>query len=157
MRTLPCRYANTQRGAALLTALVFLVLLTMLVLSSMNTNIMEERMAANSQEVNRAFQAAETGIETVMDDSDAFQTTHLAALDDGVDDTYAKPPLVIPGGYGAEVTYNSIYREMTAPPRGSGWDSSMAYFHFDMQATATIASGATTTVHAGAYQVGRRP
>jgi hypothetical protein len=55
------------------------------------------------------------------------------------------------------VTYNSIYREMTAPPRGSGWDSSMAYFHFDMQATATIASGATTTVHAGAYQVGRRP
>lgn len=144
--------AGSQRGAALLTALVFLVLLTMLVLSSMNTNIMEERMAANSQEVNRAFQAAETGIETAMDDSDAFQTTNTGE----VGDTYDKDPLDI-GTYGATATYDSVYRAMTAPPRGSGWDSTMAYYHFDMESTGTIeASGATTTIHAGAYQVGRR-
>jgi len=147
--------AGSQRGAALLTALVFLVLLTMLVLSSMNTNIMEERMAANSQEVNRAFQAAETGIETVMDDPDAFQTTNLPDLDGTTEDTYAKPALEIEGGYGASVTYNSIYRDSTKPPRGSGWDSSMAFYHFDMEAASTILSGATTTLHAGAYQVGK--
>jgi Tfp pilus assembly protein PilX len=144
--------AECQRGAALLTALVFLVLLTMLVLSSMNTNIMEERMAANSQEVNRAFQTAESGIETAMDDSDAFQTTNTG----GADDTYEKDPLNITG---YEVAYDSVFRAMTAPPRGSGWDSTMAYYHFDMQATSTIPSatgGATTTIHAGAYQVGRR-
>ena len=142
--------AGSQRGAALLTALVFLVLLTMLVLSSMNTNIMEERMAANAQEVNRAFQVAETGIETVMDDADAFQTTNTG----GADDTYEKPPLDV-GGTG-ETDYDSVFRDMTAPPRGSGWDSTMAYYHFDLSATATTPGGAVSSVHAGAYQVGKR-
>jgi type IV pilus assembly protein PilX len=152
MKVHVCPAARPQRGAALLTALVFLVLLTMLVLSSMNTNIMEERMAANSQEVNRAFQAAETGIETAMDDSDAFQTTNTG----GAGDTYDKDPLDI-GAYGATATYDSVFRAMTAPPRGSGWDSTMAYYHFDMLSTGEIvASGARTTIHAGAYQVGRR-
>jgi type IV pilus assembly protein PilX len=147
--------AFRERGAALLTALVFLVLLTMLVLSSMNANIMEERMAANSQEVNRVFQAAETGIETAMNDSDAFQTTNLEDLDGTASDTYAKPALAV-GGYNANVTYNSIFRQMTNPPRGSGWDSTMAYYHFDLSSVATTGSGARTSVHAGAYQVGKK-
>lgn len=144
-----------QQGAALLTALVFLVILTMLVISSMTSNIMEERMAANSQETNRIFQAAESGIEIVMNDADAFQTTNLADLDGTASDTYAKPPVAI-GSYNASVSYNAIYRQMTTPPRGSGWDSTMAYYHFDMEAVAASPSGATTTVHAGAYQVGKR-
>src|SRR5262245_42417585 len=87
--------SRQQHGAALLTALVFLVMLTMLVLSSMNTNIMEERMAANSQEVNRSFQAAETGIATALDDSDAFATTNLATLDGTSGDTYNKPAITV--------------------------------------------------------------
>lgn len=144
-----------QRGAALLTALVFLVILTMLGISSMNTNILEERMAANSQEVNRVFQAAETGIDTVYDDADAFMTTNVSDLDGTASDTYAKPAVAV-GDYNISVEYNSIYRQMTAPPRGSGWDATMAYYHFDLTADATSPSGATTSLHAGAYQVGRR-
>lgn len=151
--------ANTsfrkQRGAALLTALVFLVLLTMLVLSSMGTNIMEERMAGNTQEVNRAFQTAESGLQTVLDDGDAYSTTNLADLDGTSGDTYSKPALTV-GDYDATVTYNSIFRQMTSPPRGSGWDQSMAYYHFDLSAVASTAGGATTTVHGGAYQVGKK-
>ena len=148
-----------QDGAALLTALIFLVLLTMLVLSSMGTNVMEERMAANSQEINRAFQTAETGLETVMNDSDAFNTTNLAILDGTSGDTYDKPADTV-GDYGAEVTYNSIFRQMTAPPRGSGWDSTMGYYHFDMRADAIVGDpdkgAARTSIHGGAYQVGKR-
>jgi type IV pilus assembly protein PilX len=148
---------HRQQGAALLTALVFLVLLTMLVLSSMNSNIMEERMAANSQEINRVFQAAESGIAVVMNDGDAFQTTNLKDLDGTASDTYNKPAVSIgTGTHAASVTYNSIFRQMTNPPRGSGWDSTMAYYHFDLEAQAATPGGAATTIHAGAYQVGKR-
>ncbi len=145
-----------QQGAALITALIFLVILTMLGLSTMNTNVMEERMSSNSQEANRVFQAAESGVETAYDDGDAFQTSNVAELD-GIpgSDTYDKPDLNV-GSYNVTVAYNSIYRQMTAPPRGSGWDATMAYYHFNLSATATSPSGATTNVNAGAYQVGRR-
>ena len=154
MRATPA-FPLHQRGAALLTALVFLVLLTMLVLSSMGTNVMQERMAGNVQEVNRAFQTAETGLQTVLDDNDAYSTTNLANLDGTSDDTYNKPALTV-GDYDASVTYNSLFRQMTVPPRNSGWDSSMAYYHFDMSAVASTAGGAASTVHGGAYQVGKR-
>ena len=139
----------------LLTALIFLMILTMLAVSSMDTNVLEVRMAANSQDLNRAFQTAETGLQKVLFDDDAFQTTNLAALDGTEGDTYAKPAEEV-GTYDASVTYNSIYRQSTTPPRGSGWDSTMAYYHFDLSATATSAGGAVASVHSGAYQVGKR-
>ena len=71
---------NSQKGAALITALVMLVILTMLGLSSIMTNTMNERMAANSQEVNRAFQAAETGLDLGYADADSFNINNTKVL-----------------------------------------------------------------------------
>ncbi|MFT4563856.1 MAG: Tfp pilus assembly protein PilX, partial [Gammaproteobacteria bacterium] len=40
---------RAERGAALVTALVLLTVVTMLAITSMGTNTLEEKMAANSQ------------------------------------------------------------------------------------------------------------
>lgn len=53
---------SSQRGAVLVVAMVLLLVLTMLGVTALNTTSVEERMAANSQEQARAFQAAEAGV-----------------------------------------------------------------------------------------------
>ncbi len=51
-------------GAVLITGLVFLVVLTLLGLSAMQSTILEQRMAGNSLDSNIAFQAAEAALRT---------------------------------------------------------------------------------------------
>jgi type IV pilus assembly protein PilX len=57
-----------QSGAVLITSLLLLLVMTMFALSSMNSSTMQEKMAANAQYDNSAFQAAEaagvSGMET---------------------------------------------------------------------------------------------
>ncbi len=136
-----------QNGAALITALVFLVILTMLALGSMTTTTLEEKMASNAQESNRAFQTAESGLELGFDDVNSFSLNNTEA------DPYTGYNLNF-GTYGADATYSVVYRESTSPKRGSGWDSNYALYHFDVSSTGETGTGATTELHAGAYQVG---
>ncbi len=51
-----------QRGAILITALVFMLVLTFVAAAGIKRSVLEERMAGNDWELNRAFQAAETGL-----------------------------------------------------------------------------------------------
>lgn len=51
-----------QGGAALLTGLIFLIILTLLGITAMQTSIMEERMSGNTRDRNIAFQAAEAAL-----------------------------------------------------------------------------------------------
>jgi type IV pilus assembly protein PilX len=51
-----------QRGAILIIALMFLVVLTMLALTTMSGITLEERMAGQCRDLNVAFQAAEAGL-----------------------------------------------------------------------------------------------
>ncbi len=53
---------NRERGAALVTSLILLLVLTVLGVSTMSTASMEMRMAANDQFLENAFQTAETGL-----------------------------------------------------------------------------------------------
>lgn len=53
---------NRQRGVVLITAVMFLVVLTILAISMMKTTILEERMVASSRDWNNAFQAAESAL-----------------------------------------------------------------------------------------------
>jgi type IV pilus assembly protein PilX len=56
------RPPRAQRGAILIIALLFLVLLTVLALTSMSGTTLEEKMAGQYRELNLAFQAAEAGL-----------------------------------------------------------------------------------------------
>jgi type IV pilus assembly protein PilX len=51
-----------QSGAALVVSLLFLLLMTIIGVTAMQTNTLEERMAGNARDLNVAFQAAESAL-----------------------------------------------------------------------------------------------
>ncbi len=51
-----------QQGVVLVVSLVLLLLLTILAITAARTSSLQQRMAANAQEQNVAFQAAESGL-----------------------------------------------------------------------------------------------
>jgi Tfp pilus assembly protein PilX len=53
---------SVQSGAALITSLIFLTILTILGMSTLGTAMLESRMAGNSRDKNLAFQAAEAAL-----------------------------------------------------------------------------------------------
>lgn len=54
--------APRERGVALVMAMVFLLILTLIGVTTMGTTVLEERMAGNMQDKNTAFQAAESAL-----------------------------------------------------------------------------------------------
>ena len=58
----PISNPRNQHGIALVMALVFLMLLTILGVTSMSTSSLEEKMAGNARDRHMAFQAAETAL-----------------------------------------------------------------------------------------------
>ena len=54
---------GAQRGAILIFCLVFLLVLTTMGVASMESTVLEERMAGNMQDHNAAFQAAESSLQ----------------------------------------------------------------------------------------------
>jgi type IV pilus assembly protein PilX len=55
-------FPRRQEGAALILALIFLLLMTLLSTSSMRTSTMQERMAGNTRDWNLGFQSAEAAL-----------------------------------------------------------------------------------------------
>jgi type II secretory pathway pseudopilin PulG len=154
--------SRTQGGAALITALVMMTIMTLLAITSMGTNTLEEKMASNAQEVNRAFQTAETGLAKVLDRNDAFDTANqvddMGTPFDLSDDVYdfTDSDTDVGDEYHAETVYQAEFRQKTVPKRSAkGWNRAIySFYHFDLSATGTTFSGVSTTLHAGAYQVG---
>lgn len=62
MKTRTLLLVRRQRGVIFVTAMLFLVVLSLLVLSIMRTSILEERMVGYSRDWNLAFQAAESAL-----------------------------------------------------------------------------------------------
>lgn len=56
------RHQYHQQGVALVLALVFLLLLTLLGITALNTTALEEKMAGNVRDRNLAFQSAESAL-----------------------------------------------------------------------------------------------
>ena len=83
-RALQSTPSRRQQGSALFVSLMFLVILTILGVSSMGTARLELKMAANTQFANQAFQASESGIEATLRETDIYATADT----DGVDHAY---------------------------------------------------------------------
>lgn len=58
---------NSQRGAALIVSLVFLLLLTLIGVVSIEDSTLQERMAGNTRDYETAFQGAETALRVAED------------------------------------------------------------------------------------------
>ena len=62
--------SDKQNGLALFTVMIFLLILTIIGISSMETSSLQQMMAGNMQWNNIAFQAAETGLNTTAENND---------------------------------------------------------------------------------------
>ncbi len=77
-----------QSGAALLTTMVFLVVLTIIGVSSMQNNRMEQKMTTNLQEINHSFQYAETGLVPGIKSAELLNTADVGTPDYDSPDMY---------------------------------------------------------------------
>jgi Tfp pilus assembly protein PilX len=145
--------APHERGIALVVALVFLLMLTILGVTVMNTASLEGRMAGNTQEMNHAFHAAESAIEHVFTDGTIFTT--LIHIGDTTTTTVKYPDATNPT---ATATVTSTYVEKkNKMPRArdrSNTDSVILFSGaaFDMNSSATTTSNANSTQKQGAVQ-----
>lgn len=71
MRISVLTFKNRQSGVALVTGLIFMVVLTIIVIAALRSATLEERMAANARNRMVALQAAEA----VLRDAEVFVTT----------------------------------------------------------------------------------
>ena len=59
---------HKQRGATLIVALIFLLVMSLIAFSSMNTSVLEEKMSINLGNSVNVFQVAESGIDQTISD-----------------------------------------------------------------------------------------
>lgn len=148
-----------QGGTVLVIALILLLVLTILGVAALNTSALEEKMAASTQEIHRAFQAAEAGLDTGFADPSHF--------DLNVDVTGKTGEI---GAYQAGAKFTVSFSRATNPPVGSLYSATQfSSFHFDLQADAWSRvtdtgvptedleiddNAAVVTLHGGAFQIG---
>ncbi len=70
----PCSL-NQQKGVTLVIALILLLVVSLLGLSAMKATTMEEKMVGNTQDLNMAFEAAETALRIAADDIPNAEST----------------------------------------------------------------------------------
>lgn len=143
-----CRSIQSQKGMALIIALIFMVVLTLIGVSSISTTMLEERMAGNLQASTAAFQAAETGVARVLN-AGLFSTGD--ACDSSSDYTS-------PLGVGTSSTEHTCqdFLQNTAPGRSTTpqGQESVSYNHFDIESIGNTGSNAEVTVHQGVRYLG---
>ncbi len=72
--------AKSEQGAVLAIALILLLVITLVGLSTYQTTGLEETMAANAQQKNMTFQASEAAIEEALDDIVFLGSAYTADL-----------------------------------------------------------------------------
>jgi Tfp pilus assembly protein PilX len=143
-------YPLRERGVALVVALIFLLVLTILGVTVMNISSLEGRMAGNTQETNRAFQGAESAVENVFADGSIFNSL-INPGDKSPTTTVNYPGTAVK----LDVTYTA---RRNTPPRSrdrSNTNSAITYGAavFDMKSTADTTSLANAVIVQGVSQV----
>jgi len=142
---------NTQSGAALVVSLVLLVVISVLAISSINAATTELAMARNDMVYERAFQAAETGLEQAISQG-RFNTLATANIAQNISGNESVAALI------------EFEDETLVPDRAFslGVGSGISAFHFIATATAESkragVSGAATdrdasAIHTQAFYV----
>ena len=155
---------QSQSGSALITALIFLIVLTILGLSTMTTSRLEVRMAANTQFAHQAFQAAESGIEQVLDTIEADATNALldttSAVGTTVEHYYNEDTtgsFTNPNDskkYVQKTTANILYQTKSDAPEGSSFSGPVASYHFRILSTGESSFGGESQSVQGFYKLG---
>jgi type IV pilus assembly protein PilX len=131
-----------QRGAALVIGLILMLVLTVLGVSGMTMAISELTMASNAQVQQNAFQAAETGIDLVLEQRNFITTgpvvVPLTPLGDG---TYS-------------VTSTQSFQSETLVPIGGFSFGEVEAFHFDITSTGNGPDNAASVHNQSFFVIG---
>ena len=112
--------ADRESGVALVTSLIFMIVLTLLGITAMQTTTLEEKMAGNVRDINLAFQAGEAAL---REGEHLLQAAVLPTFDgtDGLHQPadFAQPPLWQQDDIwnNAAAVYSESLADVAEPPR----------------------------------------
>jgi type IV pilus assembly protein PilX len=133
------RPIRTERGAVLVMALVFLLILTLLGVTAMRMSSLETVMAGNTQEITKAFEAAESGLTKAYNDPSTLNLFTAQTKNYSFDD-----------GKGGNATVVTEFIQFAPPKRGSGYSASQYdASNFNQASTAATLTGARSVVNQG--------
>lgn len=138
------------RGTALVMSLVILVILTILGITAMGTSTLEERMAGSMQEATRAFEAAESGVNSALSAAGGLSLNKLCANNDYV----SLPPFSYgSGGQSGSATVKPCFIQYSPPKRGSGYSAKDRAANFSIASAGRAAAGAQVSLDQGIGQI----
>lgn len=146
---------KTQEGAVLIISLVVLLVITLIGVAGMNTSTMQERMAANAQNSNRAFQGAESSIGALLE---KLYDNDLSLLRDSMktaDGLSAAENYTVDVGEGVSGTFRAEFLGEIIITSGSSMDANesstlLKGYRYELGGTAEMdGTGASSTVFKG--------
>lgn len=147
--------ARRQQGAVLIVSLIILLVLTLVGIAGMNTSVLQERMAVNAQNSNRAFQAAESSVRALADELYADDLTLLRESMKDANDKSSVKTFTADAANGITATYQAEYLGEVIITSGSSMDANesstlLKGFRYELRGTATMdGTGAASTVFTG--------
>lgn len=152
-RLVPSRSGSSSlgrdRGAALVVGLILLLILTVLAISGMTTASLELQMAGNAQYQERAFQAADTGIERAI-----AQQVYSTATPTTVTATSADVTASEGDTFEAVVEFDNVGGVTSVPGGGYSLGTGLQAYHFVVTSRGESARGATSEHVQSFYVVG---
>lgn len=139
-------YGPRQQGAALVVGLVLLIVLTILAVSGVVSATFELRMVRNTQNQERAFQAAEAAVEDAL--ANPVLSTSAA---------FTQPTMAVPNSTYDTYSYNLQYVGQTPLGTGmTGYSIGTAFvtYHFQVDATGNSIDNALAQHTQSFYVVG---
>jgi type IV pilus assembly protein PilX len=149
-----------QQGAALVVGMIMLAILTLLGISGLVTATLELQMAGNAQNQERAFQAAEAGIEDALLDPALSTSWTLANMKNSSSATYAAQnrTAYVPGSTTDQFETRSYYDTSAGatpvPFGGHSLGTGLEAYHFVTESTGTAPRGSRNTHVQSFYVLG---
>ncbi len=147
--------AHRECGATLIISLIMLLVLTLIGISGMNTSVMQERMAVNSQNSNRSFQAAESTVRSLMDEVYASNLDRLRESMQNASGLSEKIDVTIDPDNGVSGSYQARYLGEVIVTSGSSMNADessnqLKGFRYELEGEASMANtGASSRVFKG--------
>ena len=144
-----------QSGAVLVISLVILLVITLIGVAGMNSSVMQERMAANAQNANRAFQAAESSVGALLEQ---LYDSDLSMLRDAMKDADSlsdEQSFSVDPGEGINGAYQARYLGEIIVTSGSSMDPNesstlLKGYRYELKGSAVMDNtGAASTVFKG--------
>ena len=158
MSSLSHQRPQHQRGAALFTGIIILLVFSMALISGSNTVILQQKMANNSHEKVKTLHAADSAASVAMQDM-TFMKRAMNAGSDGAKSTSGNYKAFAPIQYGAESkTENSkepsITMTRTVSLPAPGWSMGTAEAqHFFTKTRVELNEGSETDLTTGFFRI----